>query len=285
MLEHARPKPVRGSLKRERVCEVCQARIPITRGRRFCSQRCRGIGLRKPLKPCKVCGKERRYYQGCSVVSTCSLKCGGELRKAKRRAQRQCNHCKRLYWPATHTIGPKKFCSRQCRDAERKDRGYGRFICANSKCGKEFSRQLGFINRRDRLVRLMFCSRPCSTAYYSGERSPLFRGDVDPNRGSRWRKLAESIRVRDGFACQRCGRTQLENGQKLAVDHIIPWRQFVNKEEANTSSNLVSLCKKCHGLKTTSFERKWLKGDVIAFEQYRRAVSRDCPEVRRALDP
>jgi hypothetical protein len=41
--------------------------------------------------------------------------------------------------------------------------------------------------------------------------------------------LAETIRQRDGYRCQRCNKTQDENGQKLSVDHIIAWRTLTTR--------------------------------------------------------
>jgi len=108
--------------------------------------------------------------------------------------------------------------------------------------------------------------------YLRGPNSPLYRGESDPNRGGQWRRLSEEIRKRDGYCCQRCNRTQAENGQKLSVDHIIPWRAFTDKTAANAPSNLTSLCRRCHSIKTHLYERLWLKGDRIGMEQYRRAI-------------
>lgn len=80
------------------------------------------------------------------------------------------------------------------------------------------------------------------------------------------------MRERDGYTCRRCGMTQTENGEALAVDHIKPWRSFTSEIEANDPSNLASLCKKCHGYKTSKVEREWLVGDRIAMAQYEKAV-------------
>jgi 5-methylcytosine-specific restriction endonuclease McrA len=84
--------------------------------------------------------------------------------------------------------------------------------------------------------------------------------------------LAETIRQRDGYRCQRCNKTQDENGQKLSVDHIIAWRTFDDKTEANRPRNLVSLCRSCHSLKTSTFEQASMRGDCIAMYQYERNI-------------
>jgi 5-methylcytosine-specific restriction endonuclease McrA len=106
-----------------------------------------------------------------------------------------------------------------------------------------------------------------------GPQNPGYRGTQDANRGTGWYRLAASIRKRDGYICRRCRRTQVENGKSLDVDHIKPWRSFENKADANDPSNLASLCRRCHCHKTTSIEAKWLRGDVLAMQQYERAIA------------
>jgi len=59
--------------------------------------------------------------------------------------------------------------------------------------------------------------------------------------------LKEQIRFRDKYQCQLCGCPQLENGRQLDVHHI-----DYNKKNCN-SSNLISLCMKCH--RKTNFNR------------------------------
>jgi len=68
-----------------------------------------------------------------------------------------------------------------------------------------------------------------------------------PNQyGAGWKKLSEKVRARDGFACQNCGIT--ETDKAFHVHHKIPFKQFVNRYEANRESNLITLCPTCHRL-------------------------------------
>lgn len=76
----------------------------------------------------------------------------------------------------------------------------------------------------------------------------------DPRNHPRWIKdrslmeygdefdsaLKEAIRQRDGYKCQECGCTQLENGRQLDVHHI----DYDKKH--NTFDNLIALCHRCH---------------------------------------
>jgi DEAD/DEAH box helicase domain-containing protein len=74
--------------------------------------------------------------------------------------------------------------------------------------------------------------------------------------GPGWDKLRESIRARDGYRCQMCGKA--EDGRQHDVHHKMPFRMFVRsgsgdpaqlaelREQANRPSNLVTLCPACH---------------------------------------
>jgi hypothetical protein len=141
--------------------------------------------------------------------------------------------------------------------------------CTN--CGKPVVRDSGQIFRKIRKRLGAFCSKLCQAQHFTGANHPVWRGGSDPNRGHDWRKRAERIRERDGYACRWCGKTQEQAGQKLSVDHVRPWREFEDKAEANDESNLVALCRKCHS-KKGGLERKWLKGDGLALQEYRRMV-------------
>lgn len=188
----------------------------------------------------------------------------------RRRKPRVCTQCGESYLPAygEHVYRTGKWCSRKCYYAT-----VGRrpaFVQATCmQCHKAFRRTIAALKR----VRHAFCSRACVAAFHTGEQSPMFRGDKDPNRGAAWNRRAEQARARDGHRCRRCGVTQAENRQKLSVDHVRPWRSFEDKELANHPDNLVSLCRSCHSYKTTTVEHAWLRGDVLAWRQWVRSLS------------
>jgi len=62
--------------------------------------------------------------------------------------------------------------------------------------------------------------------------------------GPRWNELRTTVRERDHFICQVCGRP--ENGMEHHVHHKIPFRQFGSLEQANRLENLITLCPTCH---------------------------------------
>jgi hypothetical protein len=90
-------------------------------------------------------------------------------------------------------------------------------------------------------------------------RAPLFSGKNNPNwnNGSSfepyplgWNKtFKEQIRYRDGYKCQICGVSEVENVRKLSIHHI-----DYDKFNLNVD-NLVSLCQSCHG--KTNFNRSY----------------------------
>lgn len=64
--------------------------------------------------------------------------------------------------------------------------------------------------------------------------------------------LKEQVRFRDGYKCQECGCTQIENDRGLDIHHI-----DYNKKN-NKSNNLISLCRSCH-MKTNIKRAYWTK--------------------------
>jgi hypothetical protein len=60
--------------------------------------------------------------------------------------------------------------------------------------------------------------------------------------------------------------SEAENGERLSVDHRVPWR-YLPERFANHPSNLVSLCRGCHAWKTGA-EGRWISGDVQDVKRY-----------------
>lgn len=250
-------------------CKHCGEAIPVGRNREFCSVACRNRSFaeaqrRYPYRSCPICG---RRFGGAG--KTCSAACGYRFRKIGARKQKACPICARLFWPVRRGSTWAKYCSKACYNAKLSERlALVKVVC--EQCGREFRRAKGAVKRVDHA----FCNRVCARRFLSGENHPHWRGGHDPNRGPKWNRLAAQIRERDGHTCRRCGRTEAENGQKLDVDHIVPWRLFNgNVEAANDPKNLVALCRKCHRHKTSKLERAYLKGDCIGMHSYEASVS------------
>ena len=77
---------------------------------------------------------------------------------------------------------------------------------------------------------------------FSGKNSPSWKGGLsfEPYGLEFNENLKEVIRNRDRRECQICGKTELENGNKLDCHHI-----DYNKKN-NDPKNLISLCHICH---------------------------------------
>lgn len=249
----------------DRACVICgKTYWPVSTMQRFCSPTCRAAGAVKPRSLCPVCQERPRRPQGL----TCSAACGYRYRQLRTRKPRPCAECgaEMLPVPSNLKRGLGKFCSRACYLTVHARRPA--FVSVDCKCGTTFRRTQAAVNRTVH----SFCSSRCARTFNRGENSPNWRGGHDPNRGPGWQRIAAEVRERDGYRCRRCGKTQEDEGVGLSVDHVIPWRSFTSAEEANDPSNLVALCRSCHGKKQRA-ERLWLQGDVLDMWRYQIAVS------------
>lgn len=62
-----------------------------------------------------------------------------------------------------------------------------------------------------------------------------------------WQKVRDYVYARDGAICQVCGNVVTD---RKIVDHIVPRRLLHSQQEALDSSNLWTLCYRCHFRKT-----------------------------------
>lgn len=106
---------------------------------------------------------------------------------------------------------------------------------------------------------------------YIGEGNPSWRGGVSKDRKRQsyeeqnghkiWRK---AVFERDNYTCVNCNK----KGCYIEADHIKPWARF--KELRFDVSNGQTLCKKCHGIKTSLELRIYWKnqyGSSMALRQ------------------
>lgn len=206
-------------------CETCgDDFVPASHSaQRFCSRDCYlEHHQRKVSWACEGCGTEEMlspYWAEHRVY--CSMECRNE---AVRPDPLRCVRCEvlftPLYWRDDDTYivkGERKTCSRACRIAwisEDEER--------NRKIGEAF--------------------RGPAHPNWQGGRSTLDRDYRGPN----WKEIAEQVRERDDYTCQRCGTTEEELDRALDVHHIEPFHNFRSFRKANRRSNLESLCPPCH---------------------------------------
>lgn len=72
-------------------------------------------------------------------------------------------------------------------------------------------------------------------------------GDEGNRSGFRDRRI--KALERDGWTCQDCGADLTR--KQAEVHHLKPIRKYSNPEAANKLRNLLSLCSRCHGERTT----------------------------------
>ncbi len=217
--------------------------------------------------PCMVCGRpcperDARGVRRIGRQKMCSLACAiKSLRKTV-----NCVRCGQAF--VTGRLRRRKYCSIGCYRQSIVDGGTERGTWVKRPClfcGAIVKRRRHWVRKR------IFCNPLCAGRYSTGERSTNWRGGASLRRGSSWRRQSALARERDGLCCRRCGKSQADNGQKLSVDHVRPWRDCEHEAEANDLRNLISLCRSCHA-KKAKLERAWLQGDWMALASYRLSV-------------
>lgn len=147
-----------------------------------------------------------------------------------------CQWCKKKFRRKSHTPEKQKFCSKKCAGkAWSESHTYPRKPC--KVCGKPV-----------KYVASKFCCRACFLEWYRGENVYNYLGKEGPWRSDMgfytsafWYEQCGKVRRRDKV-CQRCGKTQKENGKALDVHHVIPRR--ISQDDS--VSNLIALCVSCH---------------------------------------
>jgi len=111
--------------------------------------------------------------------------------------------------------------------------------CENKRRWKNIDYKTNFIEKRKLQI---------------GENSPSWQGgkSFKPYPLGWTKTFKEQIRYRDGYKCQLCGCSEVENGRKLSVHHI-----DYDKNNLNLN-NLISLCMTCHN-KTNIKKKYWLE--------------------------
>ena len=136
---------------------------------------------------------------------------------------------------------PRIYCSRPCWGHARP--APSRYTATCEQCGKSYQvdpnsdrgRFCGFACFRD-WIRI---NAPC------GPDHPHWSGGYREYYGPSWYPARRLARERD-VVCVRCGKAP--GNKALDVHHIVPFRLFgvERHAEANTLTNLISLCPVCH---------------------------------------
>lgn len=197
---------------------------------------------------CRACYDAYRAKEIASRVYYCD-NCGKECVDVHNRA----NKFKRVFCGESCRRSAFKAKPKHCVNcgcwftAVRLHRAYGKFISLNNMklCSKE-CQQEWLSNNQDRKDKI--------SRAFTGDKHPNWMGGKSRsrigNRGPGWQRQRRKAISRDGFKCVDCGITQgdhlIKYGSGLEVDHIEPFHNFGNSQQANRLSNLETRCKSCH---------------------------------------
>lgn len=245
----------------ERNCEVCGRIFKTVPSRvkdgygRFCSRECWAKSQRDKIKrTCQFCGKEfeakpSNVKRG--LAKFCSVECYNQSRMTGE--VRHCLACRKKFYVTKHDIDSDnkgKYCSWSCfRKVQDSKPNFIEVKCEH--CHRHVYKWRKDIKRTER----QFCSLACKAKYYSGDRAPSWEGGIsfEPYAVQFNARLKREIRQRDKYICQICGRVQ--DGKKLSVHHIDYDKQN------NDTSNLISLCSRCHS--KTVHNREYWQSNLI----------------------
>ena len=240
-MAHLFPQPTIECLNCGKDMKIAQR---LANTRKFCSRECQ---KKYYFIPCLVCGKIFRPDRINGKPHYCSRECFAKYHRNRprphmhRRIELTCEYCGKNFKRRKSIIkGEHQFCSTECYHSYStgiNNGFYNSVECTCGVCGTIFKREYSKVLKGGG----KYCSRACSS------RSQIKDGCTG-YRGPNWKEQRRKARYRDKYICKYCGKTEIENGVKLSVHHIIPFNDFGVKryEEANHLSNLVSLCNICH---------------------------------------
>jgi 5-methylcytosine-specific restriction endonuclease McrA len=222
--------------------------------RTYCSHKCfYEASKRDVVSTCLQCGKEftakpnrkqrfcsqtcsNRYHQPVTARKNCTCEeCGTEFTTWNSRPGRFCSH-----------LCMSRYAARQPKPTARNPDMHVTLKCV--VCGTEYQTTTHQINNRGSSC----CSRECANKKQSivkrAAGNPNYRGGTVKYRGRNWHSQSREALKRDGYKCQICHKQLGKRGWDYGVHHIIPYRDFNGDYLiANELSNLITLCRRCHG--------------------------------------
>jgi 5-methylcytosine-specific restriction endonuclease McrA len=208
----------------------------------------------KDSSVCPTCGQECKSKKGMRQHHTRTH--GESIAKV----ELECDGCGQSItrWKSQLDRAEKRYCSSECYHANydqptgKDAHTWNRKEVECDYCGKPVTRRLSRVKRSENL----YCSRECADNDHSdrmsGESNPRWLGGVVDYYGPNWKEQRKKTLDRDNYTCQYCGATRSDG--ILSVHHIQKLRYFKQQydtpkwwKRANKLSNLVTLCRVCHG--------------------------------------
>lgn len=185
------------------------------------------------------------------------------LNGANAMIDRDCQTCGKtfLVHPSRVKHGRGLNCSRECQYKSTARHRVPHVTLKCHGCGSSFSLVQSKVVAKRGAGK--FCSRVCRDKHWTGPLTPNWQnGTGVSKRGPYWYAIRRRVLKRDG-ACLHCGSTN-----NLHVHHIIPFRMFLDHEQANAEANLIALCSPCH--RKEESRAKWVltqeSGSVLRFK-------------------
>lgn len=242
-----------------KICPICGNGFTVTSRHpnvKYCSHACTGISQRRLVTiACEHCGKMFQSKPG-EHRRFCSQTCSNQFHQPVEQDKRsifQCDWCGKSF--EEYSYRHRRFCSRQCmskyaaRQPKPKARKPEIHITLTCKiCGKSYQTTTHQVRERGSSC----CSRECVAVLQSQlkrkEGNPNYRGGKITSRGPNWGHQSRKALRRDGYRCQICGQKVGRKKHDYGIHHIKPFREFDGDyENANRLSNLITLCRACHG--------------------------------------
>jgi hypothetical protein len=240
------------------VCKECDLEFKAkpSDSPKFCSRKCwSNYNLKKRSFTCTHCNKQYEVKKEAKKPKGkpfCKKECWdayqiGENNPAWKgiKEYRDCVQCNNKFLIRTSERKKiSRFCSFSCRTIFYKNNGHPsdhNLKASCGYCGIEIKITKRRLNKRTYCN--YSCSRKAHSAYIRGNKNGRYvHGKTNSAYPAGWtNSYKETIRNRDSLQCKLCNLPQKKHDVRLHVHHI-----DYNKENLN-QSNLITLCKYCHG--------------------------------------
>lgn len=239
-----------------KTCPTCGKEFADSKhpNRKFCSHACAMLARRRRgIRICPGCGVE--FEQRIPAQKYCTAECGFKHRPRPEVTAKKactCEWCGSEFW--TWNSRPGRFCSSQCRSEFGAHQPKGQrakmvTVCCEI-CGKEFVVFASYFKLRGSRFCSLACKRKGASLDKMSAGNPNYIGGTRfPNRGRNWLSQRRAALNRDGGKCCVCGfKPRPTQKRMIDVHHITPYKDFGGDYlKANELTNLITLCRRCHG--------------------------------------